>query len=126
MRRLALGSIVGLLLPWLLQPFTAHAADPVVRAGVECALAGKGYFPFTAGRDRCWEPINGRQMTPKTVIACAVQRSDGSLTVRFHFSESPNPECDNGTIATREQYTRALPLLGEKERTFFLGHVGTK
>jgi len=106
---------------------SAHAADePTVHAGVQCGFASGRAFPFTAGRDRCWEPINGKTMVPKSTLACAVQRSDGVLNVTFHFSESAKPECDNGKPATKEQYGRALPLLGKKEREFFLSHVDSK
>jgi len=104
-----------------------HAADePTVRAGVQCGFASGSAFPFTAGRDRCWEPINGKTMLPKSTLACAVQRSDGMLSVTFHFSESAKLECDNGKPATREQYGRALPILGKKEREFFLSHADSK
>ena len=106
---------------------TAQAADvPAVRAGVQCGFASGRDFPYSAGRDRCWEAINGKTLAPKTAIACAVQRSDGTLSVTFHFSELPNPECDNGKAATKEQYSRALPLLGPQERAFFLSHVGAR
>lgn len=105
----------------------AHAADEAaVQARVECGFASGGYFPFSAGRDRCWDAINGKTMVPKTAVACAVKRSDGVLSVTFHFSESPKPECDSGKVATKEQYSQALPLLGPKERAFFLSHINSK
>ena len=110
----------------MLATSAARAADASVSARVECAPADKGYFAFSAGKDRCWEPINGKVMVPKAVLACAVKRSDGSLNVTFHFSEAPAPECDNGKVATREQAAQALPLLGPKERAFFSSHVETK
>ena len=103
-------------------PVVVHA-QRTVQARVECGFSGGGYFPFTAGRDRCWSPINGKTLALKTVIACAVQRSDGTLAVTFHFSELAKPACDSGKPATKDQYTKALPLLGAKERAFVLSHI---
>jgi hypothetical protein len=90
-----------------------------VQARVECGFASGAYVPFSAGRDRCWSPVNGKTLALKAVVACAVQRSDGTLAVTFHFSELPKPVCDNGKVATKEQYSRALSLLGQRsERSF--------
>ena len=122
-----LRSMIGLLALLVAGTNAARAADDTsVRASVECEFAGNHAFPFSAGRDRCWDTINGKTLVPRTVIACAVQRSDGTLSVSFHFSELPKPECDNGKVASKEQYSRAAPLLGQKERSFFLSHVESK
>lgn len=101
----------------------AVQAQRTVQARVECGFASGGYFPFTAGKDKCWSPINGKTLAPKTVIACAVQRSDGTLALTFHFSELSKPVCDSGKPATKDQYTKALPLLGPKERAFVQSHI---
>jgi hypothetical protein len=101
----------------------ATAAQNTVRAAVECQAAGRGYFPFSAGRDRCWEPINGKVINPKTVLACAVLRSDGVLSVTFRYSEQEKVECDSGKVATRDQVEKALPLLGKREREFYRAHA---
>jgi hypothetical protein len=125
-RKTVLFAAAGSIVTVFVQPFAARAADPAVRAAAECHVPGKGYTPFSAGRDRCWEPINGRSITPKRVGACAVKRSDGSLSVTFMFAETDTPECDNRHVASREEWTRALPLLGDKERALVTQRLGAK
>lgn len=105
----------------------ANAAQNTVRVSVECQGAGRGYFPFSAGRDRCWEPIDGKVLNLKTVLACAQQRSDGVLSVTFRYSEQQKVECDKEVpgikVATKNQVEKALPLLGKRERDFYQAHA---
>jgi len=98
-------------------------AQTSVRAMVECQGGGRGYFSFSAGRDRCWEPIDGKLINPKSAMACAVQRSDSVLSVTFRYSEQEKIQCDSGKVATREQAEKALPLLGKREREFYETHA---
>ena len=114
---------VAFIAVFLLSGARANAAQSTVRAAVECQGTGRGYTPFSAGRDRCWEPIDGKALNPKTVLACAVQRSDGVLSVTFRFSEQEKLECDSGKVATKDQVEKALPLLGKRERDFYLAHA---
>jgi hypothetical protein len=107
----------------------ALAADPQVGARVECEFQNLRYIPFTAGEDRCWNGLSGKPWSPKAAIACAVEFRDGRLRVNFRLSERAVPECDTEEAmekpATPAQVAKALPLLGKKEREFFVKHAIT-
>jgi hypothetical protein len=47
----------------------------------------------------------------------------GVLSVTFRFSEQEKLECDSGKVATKDQVEKALPLLGKRERDFYLAHA---
>ena len=102
----------------------ACGMDNGVTATVQCAFATGRPATFGAGRDRCWDPVNGRTMVPRSALACAVERDDGSLSsVEFVFSEAEKPECIKGRPATPIQYNAALARLGTKERALFLSQI---
>ena len=102
----------------------ACGVDNRVTATVQCAFSTGRPATFGAGRDRCWDPVNGRTMVPKSTLACAIERDDGSLSgVEFVFSEGDKPDCIKGRPATPSQYNSALPHLGTKERALFLSRI---
>lgn len=102
----------------------ASGTDNRVTASVQCAFATGRPATFGAGRDRCWDPVNGRTMVPKSALACAIEHDDGSLgSVEFVFSEAEKPDCIKGRPATPSQYNAVLPHLGTKERALFLSQT---
>lgn len=102
----------------------ACGADNRVTATVQCVFETGRPAPFGAGRDRCWDPVNGRTMVPKSSLACAIEHDDGTLgSVEFVFSEAEKPDCIKGRPATPSQYNAALPHLGTKERALFLSQI---
>lgn len=119
-----LAKLVFVALLTLLAATEACGRDNRVTATVQCAFATGRPATFGAGRDRCWDPVNGRTMVPKSSVACAIERDDGSLgSVEFVFSEAETSACIKGAPATANQYNAALAYLGPKERALFLSQV---
>jgi len=106
-------------LSWLAAVEGAFCAGPVGTT-VQCVFADGRAYSFGPGRDRCWDPINARTLHPRTALACANPRDDGSVRVTFVYSEANHPDCDDGRPATETEVLPALPQLGSNERKFFL------
>lgn len=104
----------------------AQAQAP--RVGVLCQMSAQSAFPFGAGTDRCFQPINGKTLVPTAVAACFIQGNDYTR-VTFVFSAVPSPQCGGlaayGNPATKAQYEPGLAALAAKERAFVLEHLGS-
>jgi hypothetical protein len=97
-----------------------------VRARVQCGLASGRSFSFAAGRDRCWEPINGKTLVIASVSACAVRTTTGILEVTFKFSEIAAVDCPERETASFDQARSALAQLGPHEREFVAVAMGMR
>lgn len=113
--------LLGFALALLASYSAVVVAEPAnVRARVQCTLASGRSFPFAAGRDRCWEPINGKTLTITSVAVCADQTTAGILEVTFRFSEVAGAQCPERETATSDQIRGAIQQLGPQERAFVL------
>jgi hypothetical protein len=104
------------LLATLLGLAVAAHAGPT-GTSVQCVFADGRVHSFGPGRDRCWDPINGRTLVPRTVLACSVPREgDPAPQIIFLFSEHEQPACERGRRASAAEIQSTLQQLGAQER----------